>query len=97
MKSKQIFMYAIKDHLIPHVSKNKTIMDVINDLLIPHISKKKTVKEMSDALISFYEREKINGKMILHNKLKSLQMIRSYIVTKYLIKIMQIHDLLMYM
>jgi hypothetical protein len=53
------------------------ILDAINDHLIPHVSKKKTMKEMFDALVSLYQSQNINRKMILQNKLRSIVMTRS--------------------
>jgi len=68
------------------------ILDAINDHLIPHVSKKKTVREMFDALVSLYQSQDINMKMVLRNKLRSIMMTRSDIVTSYLMKITQIFD-----
>ena len=52
------------------------IMDVIKDHLIYHVLKKKMTKDMLNALVSLYQSENINQKIILHNKLKSVEMIR---------------------
>jgi hypothetical protein len=71
------------------------IMDAIKDHLIPHISKKKTTKEMFDALVSLYQSENINKKMILQNKLKSIEMTKSNTITNYLMKVVQICDQLL--
>jgi hypothetical protein len=60
--------------------------------LIPHISDKKTAKEMFNALVSLYQSENINRKMILQNKLKSIVMTRSDSVTRYLMKVTQVRD-----
>jgi hypothetical protein len=68
-----------------------TILDAIKDHLIPHISKKKMVKEMFDALVSFYQSQNINKKMILRNKLISIEMTRSDTLTNYLMKVTYIH------
>jgi hypothetical protein len=59
----------------------RTATDAIKDHLIPHISKKKTAKEMFDALVSLYQSENSNRKMILWNKLKSIEMSKSNIIT----------------
>ena len=67
-------------------------MDVIKDHLIPHISEKKMTKEMFDALVGLYQSENISRKMILYNKLRSVEMTRSDAVTSYLMKVTQIHD-----
>ena len=47
---------------------------------------------MFDAVVILYRSENINWKMILHNKLRSVEMTRSDIVTNYLMKVTQIHD-----
>jgi hypothetical protein len=64
-------------HKKKEVKSKRMIMDAIKDHLIPHISKKKMVKEMFDALVGLYQSENINMKMILHNKLRSVEMTRS--------------------
>jgi hypothetical protein len=68
------------------------MLDAIKDHMIPHVSKKKTTKEMFDALISLYQSQNINMKMILWNKLISIVMTRSDTITSYLMKITHIHD-----
>jgi 2-phosphoglycerate kinase len=70
----------------------RVILDVVKDHLIPHLFEKKTTKEMFDALVSLYQSENINRKMVLRNKLRSTQMSRSDSVTSYLMKITQICD-----
>jgi hypothetical protein len=67
-------------------------LDAVKDHLIPHLSEKKTTKEMFDTLVSLYQSENINMKMVLRNKLRSTQMSRSDSVTSYLMKITQIRD-----
>jgi hypothetical protein len=68
------------------------IMDTIKDHLIRHISKKNIAKEMFDALVSLYQSENINTKMILQNRLGGIEMTRSDSVTSYLMKVTQIRD-----
>ena len=67
-------------------------MDAIKDYLIPHIFEKKLVEEMFDALVSLYQSKNINKKMILHNKLRSVEMTRSYTIGSYPMKVTQICD-----
>jgi hypothetical protein len=74
-------------HKKKEVKAKRMIMDAIKDHLIPHISEKKMTKEMFDALVSLYQSENINRKMILRNKLRSIEMIRSDSVTSYLMKV----------
>jgi hypothetical protein len=73
----------LEAHKKKEVKAKQMIMDVVKDHLIPHISKKKTAKEMFDALVGLYQSENINKKMILLNKLRSIEMIRSDTVTNY--------------
>lgn len=63
------------------VKAKQVIMDAIKDHLVPHISEKKTAKEMFDALVSLYQSENINRKMILRNKPESIEMTISNTVT----------------
>jgi hypothetical protein len=51
-----------------------------------------TTKEMFDALVSLYQSQNINRKMILWNKLRSIGMTRLDTITSYLMKITQIRD-----
>jgi hypothetical protein len=60
--------------------------------MIPHISKKKMVKGMCDALVTLYQSENTNRKLILRNKLRSIEMTRSDLVISYLMKVTQVHD-----
>jgi hypothetical protein len=74
------------------VKARRMILDAINDHLIPHVSEKKTTKDMFDALVSLYQSQNINKKIVLQNKLRSILMTRSDTVTGYLMKITQICD-----
>jgi hypothetical protein len=79
-------------HKKKEVKAKRMILDAIKDHLIPHVSEKKTAKEMFDALVSLYQSENINRKIILQNKLRSIEMTRSNPITSYLMKVTQIHD-----
>jgi hypothetical protein len=68
------------------------IVDAIKDHLIPHVSEKKTMKEMFDGLISLYQSQNINKKLILRKKLRFIVMTRSNTVTSYIMKVTQICD-----
>jgi hypothetical protein len=74
------------------VKAKRMTLDAIKDHLIPHVSEKKTAKEMVDALVSLYQSQNINKKMILQNKFRSIVMTRSDTITNYLMKITQICD-----
>jgi hypothetical protein len=69
-------------HNKKNVKANQVIFIAMKDHLIPHISEKRTTKEMSDALVSLYQSENINRKMILRNKLRSMEMTKSDTVTE---------------
>jgi hypothetical protein len=73
------------------VKAKRMIMDAVKDHLIPHLSKKKTKTKMFDALVNLYRSENMKMKMILQNKIKSIEMIKSDSNTSYLMKVMQIH------
>jgi hypothetical protein len=60
--------------------------------MIPHVSEKKIAKEMFDALVSLYQSQNINKKMVLWNKLRSIVMTRLDTITSYLMKITQISN-----
>jgi hypothetical protein len=79
-------------HKKKEVKAKKMILDVVKDHLIPHISEKTTTKEMFNTLVSLYQSENINRKMILRNKLGSIEMTRSDLVSSYLMKITTIRD-----
>ena len=67
-------------------------LDPMKDHLIPHTSKKKMMKEMFNTIVSLYQSGNINRKMILYNRLKSINITISYTLTNYPMKIMEIHD-----
>jgi hypothetical protein len=68
------------------------ILDAVKDHLIPHLSEKQTTREMFIALVNLFQSDNLNRKMILRNKLRSVQMSRSDNVTSYLMRITQICD-----
>jgi len=61
-------------HKKKEVKAKWMIMDTIKNHLIPHVSRKKIAKEMFNALVGLYQSENINRKMILRNKLRSIEM-----------------------
>jgi len=58
------------------------ILDSIKNHLNRHVS-----KDMFNALVSIFQSQNINRKIILGNKLKSIKMTKSNIVTNYFMKI----------
>jgi hypothetical protein len=83
---------ALAAHQKKEIKAQWVILDVVKDHLIPHLSEKKTTKEMFDALVSLFQSDNLNRKMILRNKLRSVQMSRSDNVTSYFMRITQVHD-----
>jgi hypothetical protein len=67
-------------------------MDTVKDHLIPHVTEKQPVREMFKALVVVFQSDNLNMKMILRNKLRSIQMSRSDNVTTYFMRITQTHD-----
>jgi hypothetical protein len=87
-----IDLQQLETHMKREVKAMWLILDAIKDHLISHISEKKAVKEISDALVSLYQSENINRKMILRNKLGSIEMTRSNSITNYFMKVTQVRD-----
>jgi hypothetical protein len=74
-------------HKIDQILGPTMIMDSIKDHLIPHIYDKNMMKEMFDNPVGLYHRKNINMKMILHNKLRYIEMTISDTITSYLMKV----------
>jgi hypothetical protein len=74
------------------IKAQRVILDTVKDHLIPQLSKKKTDMEMFIALVNLFQSDNLNKKMILANKLRSVQMSKSDNVTSYLMRITQIRD-----
>jgi 2-phosphoglycerate kinase len=68
------------------------ILDIVKEHLIPHVEEKHSAKEMFKTLVDLFHSDNLNRKMILRNKLISIQMSRSNNVTNYFTRITQIHD-----
>jgi hypothetical protein len=86
------YLQELACHKKKEVKDKQMILDVVKDHLIPHILEKTMTKEMFDAPVSLYQSENIKRKMMLLNKLRSIEMTRLDSVTSYLMKIMTIHD-----
>jgi hypothetical protein len=74
------------------IKAKRVLLDSLKDHPIPHLNEKKTTKEMFDALVSLFESKNMNRKMVLKNKLISVQMSRSDNVTNYLMRITRVCD-----
>jgi hypothetical protein len=68
------------------------ILDFMKDHLLPHIYGKTTDKDMFDALVTLYQSENINQKMLLQNKIRATCMGRIDTVATYMMKIIEFHD-----
>jgi hypothetical protein len=79
-------------HNKKEIKAERVLLDSVKDHLIPHLNEKKMTKEMFDALVSLFQSKNMNRKMILRNKLRSVQMSRSDNVTSYLMRITQVCD-----
>jgi hypothetical protein len=79
-------LQQLVSHKKREVKAKRMILDAIEDHFLHHLSEKKTTNEMFDAVVSLYQSENINRKMILRNKLRSIEMTRLELVTSYLMK-----------
>ena len=66
------------------VKARRTILDAVKDHIIPHIGQLGRAYEMWDSLSKTYQSSNENRKMVLREKLKSIQMAKSDTVTSYL-------------
>jgi hypothetical protein len=74
------------------IKSQRVILDVVKDHLIPHVAEKQSAREMFKALVDLFQSDNLNRKMILRNKLRSIQMSRSDNVTSYFMRITQTRD-----
>ena len=59
-----------------NIKAQRIILDAIKDHIIPHISGKSNAYEMWDALTKLYQSSNENRKIVLHEKLKSIKMVK---------------------
>jgi hypothetical protein len=83
---------TLEAHNKKEIKAERVLLDSMKDHLIPHLTEKKMTKEMFDALVSLFQSKNMNRKMVLRNKLRSMQMSRYDNVTSYLMRITQVHD-----
>jgi hypothetical protein len=62
-------------------------MDVVKDHLILDLAEKQSIEEMFKVLVDLLQSDNLNRKMVLRNKLISIQMSRSNSVTSYFMRI----------
>ena len=71
--------------------KKQVILNQTKDPLIPHIIRN-IGKEMFDVLVTLYQSENINQKMLMRNNLGATQMSKRNIIASYLMKITELYD-----
>jgi hypothetical protein len=70
----------------------RTISDGFQDHIIPHVTGKAHAYQMWAALISLYESLNENRKMVLHERLRSIRMLKDESVSSFLARFTQIRD-----
>jgi hypothetical protein len=75
-----------------NIKVKRTICDVVRDHIIPHLTGKDHAFEMWASLCKLYQSPNQNWKMVLQEKLKSIQMLDFETVISYLSRFTQIRD-----
>ena len=75
-----------------NIKAQRILFDVIKDHVIPHITRKHNVYEMWVAPTKLYQSSNENRKMVLHEKLKSIKMVKDEGMATYLTWITQVRD-----
>jgi hypothetical protein len=70
----------------------RTICDVVRDHIIPHLTGKANAYEMWASLYKLYESSNENWKMVLHDRLRGIRMLKDESVTSFLGRYTQIRD-----
>jgi hypothetical protein len=70
----------------------RTISDGVRDHIIPHVTGKAHAYQMWASLCSLYESSNENRKMVLHDRLRSIRMLKDESVTSFLARFTQIRD-----
>jgi hypothetical protein len=70
----------------------RTICDAVRDHIIPHLMGKAHAYEMSAFLCKLYESSNENRKMVLHDRLRGIRMLKDESVTSFLGRYTQIRD-----
>jgi hypothetical protein len=70
----------------------RTIFDGVQDHIIPHVTGKAHAYQMWASLCSLYESSNENWKMVLHDRLRSIRMLKDESVTSFLARFTQIRD-----
>ena len=70
----------------------RTICDVVRDHIIPHLMGKACAYKMWSYLCKLYESSNENQKMVLHDRLRGICMLKDELVTSFLGRYTQIRD-----
>jgi hypothetical protein len=70
----------------------RTICDAVRDHIIPHLTGKACAYEMWASLCKLYESSNENRKMVLHDRLRGIRMLKDESVTSFLGRYTQIRD-----
>jgi hypothetical protein len=70
----------------------RTIFDAVRDHIIPHLTGKAHAYEMWASLCKLYESSNENRKMVLHDRLRGIHMLKDESVTSFLSRYTQIRD-----
>jgi hypothetical protein len=70
----------------------RTICDVVRDHIIPHLTRKTYAYEMWASLCKIYQSSNENQKMVLHDRLRGIRMLKDKSVTSFLGRYTQIRD-----
>jgi hypothetical protein len=70
----------------------RTICDAVCDHIIPHLTGKACAYEMWASLCKLYESSNENRKMVLHDRLRGIHMLKDESVTSFLGRFTQIRD-----
>jgi len=87
-----INLLALAAHEKKEIKDERVILDSMKDNIIPHLYEKKTTKDMFHVQVGLFQRTNMNRKMVLINKIRSVQMSRYDNDANYFMRITQIHD-----
>jgi hypothetical protein len=80
-------LVALEAHKKKEIKLERVLLESVKDHLIPPLTMKTTEKYMFYSLVCLFQRKNMNMKMILSNKLISVQMSKSDNVTNHLMRI----------
>jgi hypothetical protein len=75
-----------------NIKAKRTICDAVRDHIIPHLTGKDYAFEMWASLCKLYQNPNQNRKMVLQEKIESIQMLDFETITSYLGRFIQIRD-----